>query len=109
MSLEEAQKRKCLFFEIWLKSKIDGTRQPASRRTAIRQACGCSPGPIAGLNYSIIMNSMNLVRISMGVIRRPDCWHDLQPSQKSFETTTQTTKGQSEFRAFSLKMQTGIQ
>lgn len=95
MSSWEAQNRKCLFFEIWLKSKIDGTRQPLSRRTAKRQALWTQPRPNSRLNYSTITWTSIVDQHRRHDGTRP------QPPQKSIEPGTWTTKGQGEFRAFS--------
>lgn len=56
------QERKCPFLEIWLKSKTDSRRQSHADLQLKDRHCRNRLGSIAGLKYSITMNSMNLVR-----------------------------------------------
>lgn len=109
MSLQEAQERKCLFFEIWLKNKRDGSGQTASRLKLKGRHCRHSPGPIAGLNYPIITNSMSLVSGSAresGGRRTSGMTLAITEGRR---TTIQITKVQSQFHALSLRLQTATQ
>lgn len=68
--------------------------------------CRHSPGPIAGLNYSIITNSMNLVS---GSARESGGCRTAGMTLAITEghgTTIQITKVQSQLHALSLRLQT---